>query len=153
MTRLTPLLLSAALIALAACSGQQAPQPATLLQAQPAYTDLGGLRVHYNLLPTLAMNEAVARGYGVKREADRALLVVALRQRVNDEELPAEGNVVATAIDLSGKRQSVVLRAVRTGAYTDLIGVLDALPHDQLRVELQVRAVAGQGEVRFERNF
>jgi hypothetical protein len=153
MPRLMLLLLSALLIGLSACSGQQAPRPAPLLQAEPAHTDLGALRVHYNLFPTLAMNEAVARSYAVKREADRALLVVALRQRVNNEELPAEGDVIATATDLSGKRQHIALRAVRTGPYTDLIGLLDALPRDQLRVELHIRATSGQGNVRFERSF
>lgn len=99
------------------------------------------------------MNETVARGYGVTREAGRALLVVALRQRAANEELPAQGQVTATVTDLSGKRQSVALRAVKTGPYTDLIGLLDVSPHDQLRVELQIHADAGQGQVRFERNF
>lgn len=153
MSRCIPLLLSGLLIGLPACSGQPPPQAATRAQAAPAHADLGALRVHYNLFPTLAMNEAVARSYEIKREADRALLVVALRERSDNQELPAEGDVIATATDLSGRRQHVALRAVRTGPYTDLIGLLEARPHDQLRVELQVRATAGQGKVGFERIF
>lgn len=146
-------LLPALLLALSACSGQQAPRPATLLPEQPAHADFDALRVHYSLLPTLAMNESVARDYGVERKPDRALLVVALRQRVGDEEQSIAGEVSATATDLSGKRQSVALRPVQVGSYTDLIGVVDAHPNDQLRVELQVDTPAGRGKVRFERGF
>ncbi|AMJ57367.1 MULTISPECIES: DUF4426 domain-containing protein [Stenotrophomonas] len=153
MHRLALTLSSTLLLTLSACSAQQAPQAAVIQQSQPSHADLGSLRVHYNLLPTLAMNEAVARSYQVQREADRALLVVALRQLAQGEELPAEGKVQATATDLSGKRQQIELRAVRTGPYTDLIGVLDAHPRDQLRVDLQISAAAGNGKLRFERNF
>ena len=56
-----PTLLSIALIALAGCSAQETPRKAEPVQAQAGYTDLGGLRVHYNLLPTLAMNDAGGR--------------------------------------------------------------------------------------------
>ena len=153
MHRFALMLSSALLLTLAACSAQQAPQAAVIQQSQPSHADLGNLRVHYNLLPTLAMNDAVARSYQVQREANRALLVIALRQLAQGEELPADGKVQATATDLSGKRQQIDLRAVRTGPYTDLIGVLDAHPRDQLRVDLQVSADAGAGNVRFERNF
>jgi len=141
------------LLTLSACSAQQAPQAAVIQQSQPSHADLGNLRVHYNVLPTLAMNDAVARSYQVQREANRALLVVALRQLAQGEELPTDGNVQAVVTDLSGKRQQIDLRAVRTGPYTDLIGVLDAHPRDQLRVDLQVSTDAGAGNVRFERNF
>jgi len=152
MPRLLPLL-CLALLGLAACSAQETPRPAQLVAAQPGHSDLGALRVHYNLLPTLAMNQAVASSYGVQRQANRALLVVALRQLANGDEQPALGTVQANAIDLSGKRQTVTLRAVQTGDYTDLIGELDAHPHDQLRIELQVSSAAGAGDVRFQRNF
>lgn len=147
------LLLSALVIILSACSGQQPPRPATVLPEQPAHADFDALRVHYSLLPTLAMNPAVARDYGVERQSDRALLVVALRQRVGDEEQPVTGEVGATVTDLSGKRQTVALRPVQAGSYTDLIGVLDAYPNDRLRVELQVASPSGRGRVRFERGF
>ncbi len=153
MFRLPHLLLSAALLSLCACSAQETPRPATPVEAQASHADLGALRVHYNLLPTLSMNPTVAGNYGVQREADRALLVVALRQLDNGQELPAKGSVLATATDLSGKRQQVALREVRTGEYTDLIGVLDAHPHDQLQVELKVTTPVANGDVRFQRNF
>lgn len=153
MPRFAHLSSSLLLVILAACSGAETPHAATPIQPQPAHTDFGALRVHYNLLPTLAMNDAVARSYQVEREADRALLVVALRRLVDGEEVPADGNVIAIATDLSGKQQQVTLRAVHTGAYTDLIGLLDAHPRDQLRINLDVSADAGRGSVRFERNF
>lgn len=153
MFRLPHLLLSAALLSLCACSAQETPRPATPVAPQASHADLGALRVHYNLLPTLSMNPTVASSYGVQRQADRALLVVALRQLADGQELPATGSVQATVTDLSGKRQQVTLREVRTGEYTDLIGVVDAHPHDQLQVELQVSTAAGPQSVRFQQNF
>nr|MBP7365817.1 DUF4426 domain-containing protein [Pseudoxanthomonas sp.] len=60
---------------LAGCGGP-APQPVEAVPDQVGSIDLPGpLRVHYNLLPTLALGEAVAREYGVERRADTALLV------------------------------------------------------------------------------
>ncbi len=154
MPRLITTLLSVTLLGLAGCSGQETPRPAMPVVAQPTHADLGGgLRVHFNLLPTLAMNDAVARSYGVGRERNQALLVVALRRLGDGEEHPTAGRVEASAVDLSGKRQQIALREVRTGAYTDLIGLVQAHPHDQLRIDLQVDAEAGKGSIRFDRSF
>ncbi|XQA73594.1 DUF4426 domain-containing protein [Xanthomonas sacchari] len=140
-------------LALAACSDQDTPRPATLLAATPAQADFGTLRVHYNALPTLAMSEDVTRRYGIAREADTALVMIALRTLHGGEEAPAVGTVEAVATDLSGQRQPVALRAVRTDAYTDYVGTVRSSTHDQLRFVVQVRSADGSGTVRFTRNF
>ena len=69
---------------LAGCGGP-APQPVEAVPDQVGSIDLPGpLRVHYNLLPTLALGEAVAREYGVERRADTALLDCARTLRAHD---------------------------------------------------------------------
>ena len=153
MPRFPLLLLSAALLSLGACSGSQAPRVATPSPGHPSQADFGALRVYYNLLPTLAMNDSVARSYGVQRSANQALLVIALRQRQGDEERPVEGTVTATATDLSGRRQQVALRTVQTGAYTDHVGSVQISEHDTLRLVLQVAAANDGGTLHFERSF
>lgn len=138
---------------LSACSERDVPRPAHVITPAPSHADFGKLRVHYNVLPTLAMNEAVARSYGVIRRADQALLVVALRQHVDGEEHAASGSVGATATDLSGRRQQIVLRQVSTGDYVDHVGMVQISDHDTLRFVLQAASPAGNGELKFERNF
>jgi hypothetical protein len=153
MLRAAPLLLSVVLMSLSACSGEQAPRLATPSQGHASQADFGALRVYYNLLPTLAMNESVARSYGVQRSTDQALLVVAMRQRNSGQEQPIDGTVVATATDLSGRRQQILLRTVKTGAYTDHVGSVQISDHDTVRLDLQVAAAGDTGVLRFERSF
>ena len=54
--------------------------------------------------PTLSLSEAVASEHGVTRDAESAMLVVALREKVGNEEIPASGKVTAQAYDLQGNR-------------------------------------------------
>jgi hypothetical protein len=153
MLRAAPFLLIAMLMSLSACSGEQVPRLVTPTQGHVSQADFGALRVYYNLLPTLAMNESVARSYGVQRSADQALLVVALRQRDSAEDQSINGTVTATATDLSGRQQQIVLRPVKTGAYTDHVGSVQISDHDTLRFAVQVAVAGDNGTLRFERSF
>ena len=90
----------------------------TGLVLAPSVTELEpALRARYNLLPTLALGEAVAREYGVERDAGSALLIVALRHPGDaGGETPADGEVTAEATDLAGRRHG----EVRFAGYTRL---------------------------------
>lgn len=147
-------LLPVILSALAACGGA-VPEPARFVPPHPSTTDLEGpLRAHYNLLPTLALGEAVAREYGVERAADSALLVVALRRPTADgDESGADGEVSAEVIDLAGRRQAVALRRVATGDYLDHVGTVQVGTHDTLRVRVMVDAGGRRQEFDFQRSF
>ncbi|MEB1527769.1 DUF4426 domain-containing protein [Xanthomonas sp. WHRI 7945] len=140
-------------LALAACSAQETPRPAAPMAPAPAQADFGALRVHYNALPTLAMSETVARRYGIERDADTALVMIALRRVQGGEELPASGQVSAVATDLSGRRQPIALREAVTDAYTDYVGTVRISEHDQLNFQVDVRGADGAGTVRFARTF
>jgi hypothetical protein len=141
-------------LCLSAC-GSPAPEPARFVPPPPSATDLEGpLRARYNLLPTLALGEAVAREYGVTRSADSALLVVALRRPTADgDETAASGEVSAEVVDLAGRRQTVALRQVATGEYVDHVGTVRIGPHDTLRVEVGVVADGRRQEFDFQRSF
>jgi len=139
---------------LAAC-GDAGPEPVQPVPPPVATVELEGpLRVHYNLLPTLALGEAVAREYGVERSDGTALLVLALRRPTADgDETMAEGQVDAEVVDLSGRRQAVALRPVATGDYTDHVGTVKIGPRDTLRVEVVVAADGRRQRFDFQRSF
>ena len=147
-------LFAAALMALlSACSGGEAPRTAEFVQASPAEADFGTLRVRYNALPTLALSAPVAKQYGVPRDADTALVLVALREIQGGEEVDAEGDVSASAHDLSGTRQAITLRKVDAGGYTDHIGTARISPHNSYRFEVVVKTGQRTETVTFQRSF
>ena len=140
-------------LALAACSAGEAPRAAEFVQPVQAQQDFGSLRVHFNALPTLSLSEAVAREYQVQREAGTALVVIALRRVAGGEESVAEGEVEGEVRDLSGKRQALAFRAVRTGDYVDHIGTLKVGARDTYRFDLTVHADGRSEKLQFQRNF
>jgi hypothetical protein len=111
------------------------------------------LRVHYNALPTLSLNDAVAREYGVTKDAGSGMLVVAVRRLRNGEETSAEGEISAEAFDLQGMRQHIDFSAVKTGQYTDHIGVFTIHARDSYRFEVTIKADGRTETVKFQRNF
>lgn len=145
-----PLLLT---LLLAACSAGEKARVAEFVPPADATIDFGDLRVHYNALPTLSLNDAVALEYGVTRDDRSALVVIALRRVANGEELGADGEVSAEAYDLQGKRQHIAFSAVRTGDYTDHIGTLAISERDSYRFEVKVESGGRKETLKFQRNF
>lgn len=143
----------ASLLALAGCSGGQAPQRVQPVAPVDSVRTLGALQVRYNALPSLALPESAAQAYGLDRGAGRALVIVALRQRQGDDEVPVQGSVRGVAVDLSGRRQQITFKPVRTGDAVDQVGSVEISPRDTLRFELDVASDIGGGPLRFERSF
>jgi len=138
---------------LGGCGSGEQPRPADFVPPASAQSDYGALRVRYNALPSLSLGEAMAREYGVARDENTALVIVALRQLRDGEEIDADGTVSVQATDLAGKRQTVALRPVRAGEYTDQIGTLKVSRRDTVRFEIAVDALGRQETVKFQRNF
>ena len=146
-------LLCLSILLLTACSAAETPRAAEFVPPVVSSADFGDLRVHYNALPTLSLNDAVAREYGVTKDAGSAMLVVAVRRLQNDEETNAEAQVSAEAFDLQGARQHIGFSAVKTGQYTDHIGVFAIHARDSYRFEVTVKADGRTEKVKFQRNF
>ena len=138
---------------LAACSAEEKPRAAEFIPLAESSIDFGNLRVHYNALPTMSLSEAVAREHGVAREAESAMLVVALREKVGSEEIPASGKVTAQAYDLQGNRQPVTFHVVQTGDYSDHVGTFAIQARDSYRIEVQVEAKGRTDTFKLQRNF
>lgn len=123
---------------LAGCGGE--PPPASPAAAQPpAELRVGDFTVRATTLPTVQLNDAMARTYGVARDEDTVLLVVGMRRGPQSSERSVPGAVVATASDLLGKRQRVVLRAVDTGGYVDHVGEFSVSMPDTLHFKVEAR--------------
>lgn len=153
MNRLPLLLLLATSPLLPACSGGEKPRAAEFVPPAPAETDFGTLRVRYTALPTLSLSEAIAKQYGVPRDAGTALVVIALRTTAGGEEAGIDGEVAVSARDLSGARQSVSLRQIDAGGYMDHIGTVRVSPHNSYRFEATVTVEGRTEKVEFQRNF
>jgi hypothetical protein len=140
-------------LTLAACSNGEAPRTAHFVPPTPAHSDFGDLRVHYNALPTMALSEAVAQQYGVERDPDTALVLIAIRKMQNGEEVDTDGEVTAQASDLSGARQQIALRSIDTGDYSDHIGTLRVSQRNTYRFDITVAADGRRDTLQFQRNF
>ena len=138
---------------LAACSPGQAPRAVTPTAAQPDHADFGPLRVRHTALPSLGLNAAMARQYGIQREEHRALLLVNLRELRNGEEMPATGRLSAQATDLQGERQAITLKPVPSGDYVDYIGSFATSPRNAYRIRIEVEALGRRETVDFQREF
>lgn len=143
----------ALLALLGACSGKQAPTAAVFVPPAESTADFGALRVHYNALPTLSLGNDVAREYAVEKTPDTGMLVVALRQLVDGNESPAQGEVSAVVQDLQGVRQQIDFKAVTTGDYTDHLGVFKMSPRNTYRFEVTVTSGGQTETVEFQRSF
>ena len=138
--------------AVAACGSPPAPPRA---EAQPpAELRTGDVTVRATTLPTLQLNDAMARAYGVQRDADSVLLVVGLRRGPQSSETSVAGTVSASASDLLGKRQQVALRVVDSGGYLDHVGVVRVSMPDTLRFRVEARPQAAPpATLEFHRDF
>jgi hypothetical protein len=146
MQQLLATMLLCACTAMPACSGggsaprpaQPAPEPAELVE--------GDLRIRASAVPTMQLPESVARGYGIERGENRALLLVGLRRGSDGDEASLSGAVDARVTDLQGRTQTIAMRELHSGDpsagpgqdLVDYIGIIVVTPPETLRFALRV---------------
>lgn len=139
--------------AIAGCGGKPAMPPSAEPQP-PAELRTGDVTVRATTLPTLRLNEAMAREYGVERDAGSVLLVVGLRRGSQAQETSVAGRVSARASDLLGNRQQIALREVAGDGYVDHVGIARVSMPDTLRFEIDARPEGAPATtLRFHRDF
>jgi len=150
--------------ALAGCGGS-APGPAARQgQAQQEATArIGDVVVRANAIVTEGLGEAVARQYGIERDAGTVMLLVGVRRDDgNGNEMALPARVTAVAVDLLGKRQELAMREVRSGEtgpeagpdFIDYVGTARVIAPDTLRFDVEVAPVDGPAmELHFNRDF
>ncbi len=133
-------------IALAGCgSGAPVPTDGQAQMQQEASTRVGNVVVRANAIPTAGLGEAVARQYGIERDAGTVMLLVGVRRDDgNGNEVALPARVTAVAVDLLGKRQELAMREVRSSApgsgpgqgFIDYVGTARVIAPDTLRFDV-----------------
>ena len=151
-------------IALAGCgSGAPVPTDGQAQMQQEASTRVGNVVVRANAIPTAGLGEAVARQYGIERDAGTVMLLVGVRRDDgNGDETALPARVTAVAIDLLGKRQPLAMREVRSGdpgsdseqGFIDYVGTARVIAPDTLRFDIAIAPQGGPAmELHFNRDF
>ncbi len=155
MSRLECLVPIALIVLATACGGINPPAPSGAASAQgEASARVGNVSVRASPIQTSMLNPAVARQYGIERDDNTILLLVAVRQgtEANETSLPAQ--ITASAIDLRGHRQAIVMRELRTGDLIDYIGTVETALPETLRFDVKaVRDGKSVATLQFNREF
>ena len=147
------------MLALAACAESNAPAPAkpatSAGAASPeAVTRIGDISIHASVVQTSTLAESVARAYGIVRDENRVLLLVAVRQGPDAQAIALPAQVVATVTDLRGRRQDIQMRELRSGDLLDYIGTIEIELPDTLRFDVVVTRTGGAtSTIQFNREF
>jgi len=120
----------------------------------PATLHAGDLTIRASAVPTSTLAVSVADQYGIQRGDDTVLLLVALRQGPEGREESVPAQVSVTVTDLSGQRQDVPMRQLRSGDLLDYVGTLDVSAPDTLRFDLRIVREGGEvSNMQFTREF
>lgn len=116
----------------------------------------GDYTVHYNALPTTALNVDVARNYGIVRSSTRGFLNIAIVRGPGDgTDTPVPATVTASIRSLIGQNQPIALREVRDQDAIYYLGEFTIRGEEQLRFHLDVTPEGATTAipVRFEQKF
>lgn len=153
------LLLSAAIaslaLATAACGDRPStPRPATATQSPEAVSRIGDVTIRANAVPTASLDAQVARQYGIARDDRTIMLLVGVRRGPEAQETALPAQITATATNLSGQRQDIVLRELRSGELLDYVGTVNVNLPDTVRFDLTiVRPGGASSTMQFSREF
>lgn len=115
---------------------------------------LGEYTVHYNAIPTTALNPEIARRYAITRSAGRALINIAVLKQSPDSAEPhaVPARIEASSRTLTGQRNDIVLREIREQEAIYYIGDFRIRGEERLRFELNVTPEGSQRPIpiRFE---
>jgi hypothetical protein len=154
--RIAPLFVLLA-VGLTGCGGNSTPPaatPAAPASQGEAVSRVGDVSIRANAMQTSALSPAVASQYGISRADNTVMLLVAVRQGPEAQEVALPARITATATDLRGRRQTIEMRELRSGDLLDYIGTAEATPPDTLRFDVTVvRENGATSTMQFTRDF
>lgn len=158
------LVAASCLLALSGCGGGTAPAPAATVPAaqQETVSRIGDITIRATALQTSTLAPEVATQYGIGRDERTVMLLVGVRQGSDAQETALPANITATVTNLSGQRQTVTLRELRSGdpstgsgqALLDYVGTVETSLPDTLRFDVSiVREDGASSTMQFSREF
>ena len=140
---------------LVACGGQ--PPARTAEQSpvpQEAIERVGDVTMRASVIQTADLGPDIARQYGISRDDNTVLLLVAVRKGADAAEIALPAQVTATATDLRGQRQDIAMRELRAGDLLDYVGTAQVTLPDNLRFDVRiVREGGATSTLQFTREF
>lgn len=144
-----------AVLASSACGGQApSPAPSTAATSGEAVETVGDATIRASAVQTSALNEAIARRYGIARDDKTVLLLVAVRKGSGTTEISVPAQVKASAAGLTGDKREIQMRELKTGDLLDYVGIVQTPLPETLRFEATVSLEGGgTAKLRFNREF
>jgi hypothetical protein len=152
-----PALIATLAFALAGCGNHASSSTATAAAtagtvANGATATSNGITLRASVVETADLQESVPRGYGIAREPNQALLLLAVRKAQGDTATPV--SLQATVSDLKGGTRPLPLREIRAGDFVDRIGLVPVSAPDTLTFEVRAQLAPGSSStVRLNRDF
>ena len=143
-------------VTLAACGGDNAPTPAAPVAeaSQEAVATAGDTTVRANVLRTSTLNAEVARSYGITRDNNHVLLLVAVRKGPLGPDISPKATIEASVTRLGGAPDPLALREQAVGDLVDHVATLAIKPPETLTFDLTVTTEGGSAmQMRFVRDF
>ena len=143
------------LLLLAACGGDPPARTAENSPApQEAISRVGDVTMRATVMQTSTLGASVASQYGISRDDNTVMLLVAVRKGTDAAETALPAQVTATVTDLRGQRQDIVLRELRAGELLDYVGTVQTTLPETLRFDVKiVREGGAASTMQFSREF
>lgn len=150
-------------LVLAGCGGSSGPAPAASTPSvQPeAVMRIGDVTIRANAMQTSALSPEITSRYGIPRNERTVMVLVGVRQGSDARETSLPATVTATATNLSGQRQPIAFRELRSGDATtgsgpvllDYIGTVETSLPDTLLFDMTIARDGGTSTMQFRREF
>lgn len=152
--------------------------PETASAQQEAITRIGDVSIRASVMQTSTLSPTIASQYGIVRADTTVMLLVAVRQGPEAQEVSLPARITAIATDLRGRRHAIELRELRSGAPStssgqapstssgqvpstgsgqvllDYVGTVEISPPETLRFDFEiVRDGGAASKMQFSREF
>ena len=137
-------------------TAENAPVP------QEAIARVGDVTMRASVVQTSALGSGVASQYGIHRDDNTVMLLVAVRQGRDGAEVTLPAQVTATSMDLRGQRQTIAMRELRVDdpasgpgqVLLDHVGTVQTTLPETLRFDVRiVRQGGATSSLQFSREF
>jgi hypothetical protein len=162
MPSMKPAVLFTGLLAvslLAGCGGSTPPPAPANARGEAsrqgdAVERIGDIEIRASAVQTSALPDSIARQYGIERDANTLLLLVAVRKGPSASASAVPARVTAKVTDLRGGQQEIPMRELRAGTLVDSVGTTHTTLPDTMRFDLTVTVEAmAPVRLQFEREF
>ena len=137
-------------------TAENAPVP------QQAIARVGDVTMRASVVQTSALGSGIASQYGISRDDNTVMLLVAVRKGPDGAEVTLPAQVTATSTDLRGQRQTIAMRELHVGdpasgpgqVLLDYVGTMQTTLPETLRFDVKiVRQGGATSSLRFTREF